>query len=285
MKAKKSRSLFNGMVVTDLDGTLLHAGESISSVDLDTLSHLGSRGILRVIATGRSLYSACKVLPPETPIDYLIFSSGMGTVEWRSQKIVNKYFMTQSEVERAVSLLLSMNLDFMVHDPIPENHRFRYFGNGKNNPDFIRRLNIYREFATRSDPENYSFGSASHIVAVEPADGESSSYKKIHRELNLLSIIRTTSPIDGKSTWIEILPGAVSKAAAAQWVFDRCSPHNSNVLAVGNDYNDLDLLSWAAQPFVVDNAPDDLRRKFPTVGSCLENGFTEAVERWLQNQG
>jgi HAD superfamily hydrolase (TIGR01484 family) len=270
------------MVVTDLDGTLLHSGSELSRTDLQTLTDLGSSGMLRVIATGRSLYSAYRVLQPETPIDYLIFSSGAGILEWSSRSIVRKHSMTAREVEGAATLLLKMNMEFMIHEPIPDNHHFHYFGTGHENPDFIRRLDIYRDFAMRGDPANHVYREACQIVAIEPHDGvrSDSLYGKVSQALEGQTVIRTTSPIDGASTWIEIFPRIVSKSQAAEWI--RCMndlPMDS-VLAVGNDYNDIDLLTWAPHRYVVDNAPAPLKHRFLSVRSSRECGFTDAVQRW-----
>jgi hydroxymethylpyrimidine pyrophosphatase-like HAD family hydrolase len=52
-------------------------------------------------------------------------------------------------------------------------------------------------------------------------------------------------------------------------------------LSIGNDYNDLDLLEWTTSSFVVENAPDDLKERFPVVASHNESGVAEAIQRWL----
>ncbi len=269
------------MVVTDLDGTLLHRTHSFSNNDLESLQMLGQEGVLRIIATGRSLYSALRVLPDDIPIDYLVFSSGAGIVKWGSRRIVQKHVMSTREVEQAASLLLQMEMEFMIHDPIPDNHRFHYFCTGHENPDFIRRLEIYREFATPADRSNFVYREACQLVAVEPHDGERSSYREIAGKLDSLSVIRTTSPIDGASTWIEIFPPSVSKSRAAEWLRVKHAIPIERVLAVGNDFNDLDLLNWAAHRYVVGNAPDELKSRFASVGTSFENGFSEALSRWL----
>ena len=93
-------------------------------------------------------------------------------------------------------------------------------------------------------------------------------------------MIRTTSPIDGASLWIEIFPRSVSKARGAEWVLRRHGVADENVLAVGNDYNDLDLLRWAKTKYLVTNAPKPLHDLFPTVAPNDDSGFSEAVSRW-----
>ena len=62
-------------IITDLDGTLLPRGGSISADTLEAFRLAGNKGCIRIIATGRNLYSALKILPAGFPIDYLVFSS------------------------------------------------------------------------------------------------------------------------------------------------------------------------------------------------------------------
>jgi len=51
--------------------------------------------------------------------------------------------------------------------------------------------------------------------------------------------------------------------------------------AVGNDFNDTDMLEEAGMSFVVANSPEKMKSKFKNVSSCNENGFSEAVEDFL----
>ncbi len=56
-KATMKNSLPCAMLITDLDGTLLGSNGSLTKQDQEALLCLGNKGIVRVIATGRSLYS------------------------------------------------------------------------------------------------------------------------------------------------------------------------------------------------------------------------------------
>ena len=53
-------------------------------------------------------------------------------------------------------------------------------------------------------------------------------------------------------------------------------------MAVGNDYNDVDMLSWAGQGFITANSPEELKKQYINVPSNNEDGFTKAVELWLR---
>ena len=97
-------------------------------------------------------------------------------------------------------------------------------------------------------------------------------------------MVRTTSPLDGESVWIEIFPNHVSKGTTAAWLAERLGIEPYDTAAVGNDYNDLDLLGWAHRSYVVENAPEDLSPGSMAVASNDESGVAMAVEHWLGMQ-
>ena len=268
------------MVITDLDGTLLGTGGAVSATNLATLADLGRQHILRVIATGRSLYSARRVLDLAFPIDYLIFSSGAGIMDWHTQRLLAVHHMSEAEITAAVNLLIAHELDFMIHHPIPDNHYFAYRATGQANPDFVRRRQRYEAFASPLNLAASGFTQASQLLAIDPRHGAQSEYDLIKAQLPMLKVIRSTSPTDGISTWIEIFPPAVSKGLASAWLARKHAVAPAAALAVGNDYNDLDLLQWAGHRFVVGNAPADLKHTYCAVRSNDDDGFTEAVTLW-----
>jgi HAD superfamily hydrolase (TIGR01484 family) len=277
-----SQKHFSGMVVTDLDGTLLQANRRISETDVDTLRMLEEKGIIRVIATGRSPYSARGVLEDDFPVDYLVFSSGAGIIDWSQKRLLDAYSLSADEVKRAVSLLLQMQNDFMVHEPIPDNHFFSYHRSGRKNPDFDRRRELYREFATAVDFNEHHYRAACQIIAVEPPGWGNSLEVTLRRLLGGLNVIRTTSPLDKQSVWIEIFPKGVSKAHASERIRQSYGIGSDRTLGVGNDYNDLDLLCWASKAFIVGAGPEELRSRFRLLEE--ENGFSQAVSLWMEGE-
>ncbi len=271
------------LLVTDLDGTLLTDAKTVSPENLSTLRLLGDKGIVRAIATGRSVYSVNRVLPSDFPIDYLIFSSGAGCMEWRSKKVFREASLCADEVEHICTYLFSLDVDFMIHDPVPENHRFRYFQVNGDNSDFIRRIQGYKPFTRRMASGSFYPEEACQFVVVLPRERRD-LFDIIAYALKELNVVMTTSPMDGRSIWVEIFPKGVSKAAGAEAVAERHGIPLDAVAAVGNDYNDLQLLSWAETSFTVSNAPEELKKQFPVFPSNNENGFTVGVEHWLRNR-
>jgi HAD superfamily hydrolase (TIGR01484 family) len=276
-----------GLFIMDFDGTLLRSDRTVALEDLDALQQLGELGIIRVIATGRSLFSFNTVTIPNLPMDFVIFSTGAGVVHYNSEKIIRKVNLNPGEVERASEVLKAYRLDFMIHRTIPENHRFSYYRTNHKNDDFDRRLEIYSRHADILTETSNGFGPATQLLAVVPARNGTAVLDKIRSELVDFNVIQTTSPLDGKSTWIEIFPTTVSKSQTAAWLAEKLQLGQRQIASVGNDYNDLDLLEWSDCSYVVDNAPADLKSSFATVASNNNGGVAEAVRRWLteKNEG
>ena len=267
------------MIIADLDGTLLNNNREVSLTDMKTLFWLGEHNIIRVIATGRNFFSLSKVLKDNFPIDYLIFSSGAGVYDWKNKTLMHSQYIPDYEVKQISEILINHKVDFMIHEMIPENHRFVYYRSGNHNPDFERRIKVYNDFAVELNPKKESYQHACQILAVFPND--ISLFDEIKQKFSDIKIIRTTSPLDGDSIWMEIFPEIVSKGYGINWLCKELNIDPVKTISIGNDYNDIDMLEYTAEKFVVDNAPDDLKEKFPVCKSNQENGFTDVVLRFF----
>ena len=272
------------LVVTDLDGTLLDSAARLGGANRRALEALGRNGTVRAVATGRSLYSARTVMPADFPIDYLVFSSGAGVVSWADQRLLRSRTMAPDIVSGLVARLRSLALDFMVHHAVPDTHCFHFFrASDGGNTDFERRIERYARFSRPLCGGDGLPGEveASQLLVVEPP-GTASHLDLLGRECEEVNVVRTTSPLDHASTWIELFPADVSKAQASDWLRERHAIDPVHTLAVGNDYNDLDMLEWADRAYVVSNAPPSMRARFEVVRSNDEGGFTEAVRPLLR---
>ncbi len=267
----------------DLDGTLLRSDRTVASIDLAALAELGQLGIVRVIATGRSLFSFNTVAVADLPLDFVIFSTGAGVLQYTGGEIVRKTSLEPLEVERASEILKANRLDYMIHHTIPDNHKFAYFRSNSSNADFDRRLKIYSQHARPLEETANGFGPATQLLAVVPARGGNAVLEAIRSDLPDYNVIQTTSPLDGKSTWIEIFPATVSKSLTAAWLAGELRIDKRRAVSVGNDYNDLDLLEWTSRSYVVNNAPQDLKKRFTNVASNNDGGVAEAARRWLED--
>lgn len=272
-----------GLFITDFDGTLLRSDNTLAQRDLDTLASLTRRGIKTAIATGRSLYSFRNSPGVDLPVDYIIFTTGAGVVTQPEGHLVYKVNLSRDMVLGALDFFKESDFDFMLHNPVPDNHTFFYRRASNSNTDFETRLTRYRPFGKPFTAiSGNGFGEASQFLAVIPETAADDVVADVREALPGLSVIQTTSPLDHTSTWIEFFHPKVSKSRTAAWLAAELNVDPMDTLAIGNDYNDQDLLGWAANSFVVENAPQDLKTHFQTVASNNECGVTEAVNQWLE---
>lgn len=269
-----------GVVVTDLDGTLLSPEREVGARDWAALEELGRRRVLRVVATGRSPFSARKVLARELPIDYLVHTSGAGVIDWASQEALYARHLEPPAAARLGARLVELGCDFMLHRAIPDNHQFYLHRSSARNDDFERRVELYAEYARELELAALGQEPMCQALVIDPPE-VLARHAELQRELPEFNVIRATSPLDHRSTWLEVFPRGVSKALTATWLCQHLGRASGPTVAVGNDYNDLDLLEWAELPFVVANAPAELRARFPSVASNASGGFAEAIERAL----
>ena len=269
------------MVITDLDGTLFNDNQFVLEKDIQTLHQLKKHKIIRTIATGRNLFSAKKCLPNAFPVDYLIFSSGAGIYNWKEQKLIHSDYLPKNKVKRIAYFLIQHQIDFMIHEMVPDNHKFVYYKSPKDNPDFNRRYKLYEEFAEPLDLKKEKFQHASQVLAIPINKPDFHSFAK--EKMEDVKIIRATSPLDGESLWVEIFPEGVSKGHATEWLCRYTKTNPAKTLGVGNDYNDLDLLDFTASSFIVDNAPGELKERYQSCKSNMQCGFSDAVKKAIPN--
>jgi len=282
---------YKGLFVTDLDGTLLTDTKTFNERDLDALQTLRDLGYAVAIATGRSDYSFHRLMSSlgmrgneSCPaIDYVLFSTGAGIINYPAESLLKSVSLSASDVATIVEYLEVSRLDYMVHMAVPDTHQFFYRQHSDQNPDFSRRLDIYSEYATPLGegglllPEK-----ATEVLCIVPGSKGGEITNRIAAAFDQFSVIRATSPLDGESSWIEIFDPKVSKSQGVAWLAELLGIAKENTCAVGNDYNDEDLLQWAENSYVVRNSPARLQELFQVVASNNKGGVSEVIAHWLE---
>ncbi len=268
-------------VFTDLDRTLLKNNGTFSETNLRAMKVLAENNIKLIIATGRNILSAKKVLTIEHCFDYLMFSSGAGIIHWQTKEIIYENHINKENTKKTIDILLKYDVDFMVHDIIPENHKFYYWIH-HSLPDFMRRIKLYNEFAKPLELDHSPI-KATQLLAVLKQN-EEDKFERIKNELKFVKVIRATSPLDNRSIWLEVFPQNISKGHSAKWLCNELGIKKNETVGIGNDFNDVDLLEMTHESYVVANAPDELKQRFNVVGSNEKNGFAEVVKRIVSNE-
>lgn len=268
------------MVVTDLDGTLLQSDHSISPADQKTLERLGELGVCRVAATGRNLFKVRMALTEISPFDYVIFSSGAGIMDWKTQKLIRATAISVDKTSQIIDYLIAKNHNFKVSRELPDNHHFGWWKSYEC-LELDRYVEHHSQFgdAVIIDPKK-PFVSSQFLmffpIETNKFDQVKSEFQKAFPDL---SIIKTTSPINSGFIWMEIFPNGVSKAQGIEEICRITGIARENTLGIGNDFNDLEMLEFTHHSYVVENAPEELKLKYLNSLAHYDDGFTHAVNQ------
>lgn len=271
----------NGVFVSDFDGTFYDHRFGFDPLALEGMELLKERGILRVIATGRSNFFKHKEIDVQAFSDYVIFSSGSVILNSATGELLQKACLTGAQVAGICRILKQeLSLNFMVQNVWPHNHTFAYWPQNSQIADFTRRVALYdkaAEFITEIPQID-----ATEIITIINPERRIEVVGLLQRSFPELSIITATSPLDHSSIWLEIFPKDVSKSKACMRLLDILQCSHVPTAAIGNDYNDMDMLQWADYGFVVSNAPQEVWGAFDVVAKVGEGGVREAAINFMQ---
>src|SRR6185312_1702060 len=252
------------LAAIDIDGTLLPSfGYEISRRNLKALRAAQDAGIAIAIATGRRAASTAPLLESlglraDMP---LITSNGAVTRTLAGEPI--DCWTLGADVARGLCGLLrgfgAMVFTFdrqgrgelVVEDLDRAEGRLKLWAEA--NCDAIEEVSpLDQIFASRGDPiQGMVAGPMGRMRDAERAF-ETSQWN------SRCECVRTEYPARGLAI-LDLLPSGVSKAAALERLADRLGIGRLETLAIGDNWNDVGMLEWAGQSFVMSNAPRALR--------------------------
>ena len=75
----------------------------------------------------------------------------------------------------------------------------------------------------------------------------------------------------GYSALLDLTPPGVSKASALESLRRKLGVYPDHTVAIGDGYNDIEMLRWAGRSTAMGNAPDDVKAVADAVTDSVEN--------------
>ncbi|AYO29656.1 Cof-type HAD-IIB family hydrolase [Biomaibacter acetigenes] len=102
---------------------------------------------------------------------------------------------------------------------------------------------------------------------------EGKLYEKLSHELNIY---------ESKLTYLEINHKNASKTTSIDFLIKRFGIKKSEIIAIGDNYNDIDMLKYAGLGIAMGNAPDDVKKHADFVTSTNdEDGVACALKKFI----
>ena len=271
------------LLAADIDGTLLNPQLQISEADMAALRRAQEEGVEIVLVTGRRHMFALPIARQLGFDLWLISSNGAVT-----RSLAGETFHRDLLPAQACRTLCTEMFEFRGNTVLT----FDMEGKGAIVLEHMRELNDsiqrwleknleYIEFvipiedSLTSDPVQAMFcGSIARMRQVLAGLAVSAVEQQF-------TVLRTEYPVRDLSIVDVLNRGCTKGLALERWANFRGIPREQ-VMAIGDNYNDIEMLAYAGSPFIMGNASDELRSKgWAVTLSNAENGVAEAIERVL----
>lgn len=267
------------LFVSDLDGTLLTAKETVSEYSLRLLNELiDEDGVLFTYATARSLNSAAKAvwgLRQNLPV--ILYNGAIIMEPWNGNKLYNSHFTgtVRADIRR---ILHEYDVWPLVYSFLGNKERVswlrgretegmkRYLSRRAGDP----RLNPVDSPDELKDDEIFYY---TYIDAKERTDVLHAVFEKDARFRCIYQ--QETYQSD---YWLEIMPAGTSKGAAATVLKERLGAEK--LVAFGDALNDRELFRAADEAYAVENADEELKKAATAVIGYSEE---DSVSKFIRD--
>jgi len=249
------------LIVTDLDHTLLRDDSSVSSYTLEVLRKCKEKNLLTAIATGRMVPSAKKYIDLLKP-DFEITNDGALTV--RHGEIIHVNELPKELIERLLRTILSKDNDTDIFVSTTRETFWNQKFDSLNPPFSDFKYNDYRAPWDRN---------AIKIVA-RILDEMLANELSQSKEYKIL-------PYRGESRYA-ILNKSASKGKAIRNISEKFGIELNEIIAFGDDYNDVEMIQECGTGVAVANSIEDLLKVADYVSkSNEEDGVADFIERYV----
>lgn len=274
------------LLALDIDGTLLRSDKTVSPRTLAALAAAQRAGVRVVLVTGRR-YPAARRVSTQLPCEVdLVLHNGALIVE--GEAVVRCRTLDVEVARLAVRVGRAAGADPVVHcgragegllvvqDGVaPSNTLLAYYLD-RSHPDVRTVADL--EAALQEDPVQVMFGgglqemAALRLRLTESLEGRA-------------RIERTVYPRLGVSL-LDVLDPAVGKAEALAFLQARFDIPAAETLAIGDNWNDHEMLAQAGLGLVMGNADPDLcALGLPVIATNDDDGVAIAIERHVLGRG
>jgi Cof subfamily protein (haloacid dehalogenase superfamily) len=247
------------LLAVDIDGTLLNPQFSVSDVDLHALRRAHAEGIEIIVVTGRRHTFALPIVQQLGFDLWLISSNGAVTRSLSGQTFHRDLLPVQTCRELCAAMR-----DFRGNTVVTFDKETK----GALVLEHMNELNYSIQRWLEKNLEYIDF-----VIPIEDAlttDPIQAMFcgpiARMHQALEVLAttklkatILRTEYPARDLSI-VDVLNRGCSKGQALErWANYRGIPRDQ-VMAIGDNYNDVEMLAFAGLPFIMGNASEELRR-------------------------
>ena len=270
------------LIAIDIDGTLLNTQSAVTARNYNVLKKAIEQGILVALCTGRSYFMAQKVVGEfdfELP---LVLHNGAQIANSSDGEIIEHWTLSQEIAQKGVKLMKEFALEPIIYDCHNGKHVLVYESIDPTNEAYVRYMSTKESILWRTDDlVNYLDHNPTQMVAIhkEAIIGDVLTILKNQLDANVF----TSGRLFNLEYWfLEVIQSGASKATAVEHLAKLHNIDQKEIMAIGDNFNDLEMMQYAHFSVAMDNAPDEVKAIADFVtDSNNDDGVAKAIEEFV----
>ncbi|MCL2573901.1 MAG: Cof-type HAD-IIB family hydrolase [Defluviitaleaceae bacterium] len=268
------------LIACDVDGTLMNLDFKVNSDDRNAIMKAQEKGVIVTLCSGRS-YRSLKGFAAELGIppkgSYLVGFNGGTIYDYENLDVVKQEVLDKDAglkaVEifksrgRGVEIVVYINGECILHETDAE-YAIKYQKTSQcdwqNTDDIVETAKNLEAMIK--------------IIFI----GENSDLKELEAELDG-QLGETTDTIFTADYMLEVSPAVCTKANGVKWLCQKYGIDMSEVICIGDNHNDISMLSEAGLGVAVANAVDAARAiaDYVTINDCTNGAVAEVIDKFI----
>ena len=252
-------------IFSDIDGTLLNREHRMSARTLAATRHVVALGIPFILVSARPPLAITPFTDAIGGAQPLIAYNGALILDGELRELYSvplddaDFRQLEAELETLPRLSLNYYQGTHWYSPDPDN-----FWTAQEGEITGLRASAKPAMPLAAVHKILVMGDAADIIALENHLKPAYPQLEIHRS---------------KNEYLEIVNRAATKAQAIQFMERRLGVSADEVIAFGDNYNDLDMLRYAGYSVAMGNAPEDIKAQVRHVTATnAEDGLAQVLE-------
>lgn len=268
------------LVAIDMDGTLLNNENDISERNRRAIEKAGDKGVYIVLATGRILKSALSY-SRRLNLNKPIISCNGAVISDADGKIIYESLLDRETTRKLIEIGNKNNIYYHIYTEdafysnvyVEEVLKFYQIGDSDNSQI---------DYHLFEDPEEIINGDL-NIYKFFFLDQDE---KKLEILRNQLSELDNISISSSWSNNVEVMGKNTSKGHGLKYLCERLNISQEEVIAIGDNENDLPMIDYAGMGVAMDNAIDKVKAvaDIKTLKND-EDGVARIIEKYILGEG
>lgn len=259
------------LIALDVDGTLLNDNYELTERTVSTLRQVHEAGSRIVLCTGRSPESSVPIMEQLGFEGVLIAHNGAATVETPGSQLLHEFSFPIEDVAALVQYCRAEQVHFDM------NTSWKMYVENVGDVEAA----MYEKYMAAPEQVEDVLALSASIVKFTMF-GSQEAMDRVEQNLASLGLPPSLHAIRSGVYFIDVMLKSVSKGRALSKLSELWGIEASSILAMGNYYNDIDMLRFAGLGIAMDNSPEEVKLAADAVTlSNNEEGVAEALMRYV----